>query len=35
MGTVITTGDQPVRRRAFGFSLAQVAVEPLPAVPQL
>jgi hypothetical protein len=31
-GTVITTGDQPA---AFGFDLAQVAVEPATAVPQL
>ena len=32
VGTVITTGDQPV---AAGFDLAQVAVEPPTTVPQL
>jgi hypothetical protein len=32
VGTVITTGDQPV---AAGFDLAQLAVEPTTAVPQL
>jgi hypothetical protein len=32
VGTVITTGDQPV---AAGFNFAQVAVEPATAVPQL
>jgi len=32
VGTVITTGDQPA---AAEFNLAQVAVEPLTAVPQL
>src|ERR1035438_5290711 len=31
VGTVITTGDQPV---AVGFNAAHVAVEPLTAVPQ-
>jgi len=33
VGTVITTGDQWVP--AFGFNAAQVAVEPVTAVPQL
>jgi hypothetical protein len=32
VGTVITTGDQPV---APGFNIAQVAVEPATAVPQV
>jgi hypothetical protein len=32
VGTVMTTGDQPA---AVGFNLAQVALEPVTAAPQL